>query len=336
MNTITRLLLPSVLLALTAAQVPPAWGAYQVGEKKYKVSTLDKSDQNMFVYYPANASATEKFPLISYAHGMLSGAFGPIEYLGVLYRTLFPQLASYGFIVAAPAGCNMGCNDRVNAPYTDCAGLPPVSPDGWASYYGEQLKTVDWAQNQSKKLDPIFTAVDWSAGVGISGHSMGGQATTLSAHTECAKRWGIKAAVLHHSANGDTSIGNLGVNVSVPLAAFGSSGDPSCTKETRDIWENAPVHPKVFRDEVGYEHEEPMCGPGCAPPACTYSTGSIPCPFKHNPYTGFFTAAWFKVYLNGDTGFWHDLVYNKANPHSLCNYANMTECILDEGSNMLV
>ena len=45
---------------------------------------------------------------------------------------------------------------------------------------------------------------------------------------------------------------------------------------------------------------------------------------------GFFTAAWFKVYLGGDTGAWHDLIYNRSNPASLCNYAQMTECLLDE------
>eukprot|EP00666_Eupelagonemidae_sp_cell4sb_P005296 gene5296-23071_t len=161
----------------------------------------------MYVFYPSNASAGEKFPLISYAHGMLAG------YLGVLYRTLFPQLASYGFVVAAPAGCNSACTDQVNAPYTDCAGLPPVSPARWPSYYGEQLEAAR--------------------------HTPGHQGT----FTERATRWGIKAAVLHHAADGDTSL------------------EENLPSETRDIYENSPVHPKVFREEVGWAHEEPMCGP---------------------------------------------------------------------------
>jgi hypothetical protein len=49
-----------------------------------------------------------------------------------------------------------------------------------------------------------------------------------------------------------------------------------------------------------------------------------------------FTAAWFNVYLDKQLepefpkSYWHDLIYNKSNPSSLCEYANMTECVLQE------
>jgi hypothetical protein len=89
--------------------------------------------------------------------------------------------------------CNNACKDPVGAPYTDCAGLPAVKPSGWASYYGEQLKTIEFARNNSQ-TDSVLGLVDWDAGVGIAGHSMGGQATTLSSHKACTAKWGIKAA----------------------------------------------------------------------------------------------------------------------------------------------
>eukprot|EP00663_Eupelagonemidae_sp_cell21sb_P012643 gene12643-biopygen6983 len=86
------------------------------------------------------------------------------------------------------------------------------------------------------------------------------------------------------------------------------------------------AHPKVYRNQIGFEHEEPMCGPGDGSPQV------YPCPFKYNPYIAFYTAAWFKVYLHGgrDVSAWHDLIYNENNPASLCKYADMKECILAE------
>jgi len=295
-----------------AVALPGPVGPYETSYKQYKVTQLDSAGnhQKMDVYYPSNAAPGEKFPLISYSHGMLSGAFGPIAYQTVLYGKLFPQLASHGFILAAPENCNAdGCGDKVNSPYTDCAGLPPVAPDGWASYYGEQLKTIEWARNQSKLDDDIFSMLDVEAGAAIAGHSMGGQATTLSAHTACTEKYNIKVAALHHSANGDTPLGNLGVNVSVPIAGFGSTGDAGCTQETRDIWANSPVHPKIFRNEKGFSHLEPMS-------------------LNYNPPIATMTAAWFKVHLNGDDGEYHDLIYGNSQ-EAFCNYAEMEECIVE-------
>jgi hypothetical protein len=224
------------------------------------------------------------------------------------YAVIFGQMSSWGFVVAATMSCNSGCRDKVNSPYTDCAGLPAVEPAGWPSYYGEQLKTIDYAKQHPAAEG--FSLVDWAAGVGIAGHSMGGQATSLSSHPACTAKWGIKAAVLHHSANGDVKgLGNIGVNVSVPLGAFTSSGD-GIWKETRDIYENSPVKPKVYRDQTGFSHLEPVL----APPV-------------ENPMLATFTAAWFKVYLGGDPhGRFHSMIYNASNPSSLCNYADMTEC----------
>lgn len=291
---------------LVAAAASPAPGLYATSSKVYTVSTLDASSQKLHVYWPSNAAAGESFPLVSYLHGLAGGGVDIIA-----YGKLFGDIASYGFVVAAPAGCGEGCKDKVNAPYTDCAGLPDVAPNGWSSFYGEQLKTIEWAQNQSKS-DAVFGAVDWQAGVGIAGHSMGGQATTIASAAACAKKWNIKAAALHHPANGATPAGNVGVGASVPLAAFTSDGD-SIWPETHDIYYNATVVPRVYRDQVGFSHLEPLNVLG-----------------SYNPWLATLTAAWFKVYLNGDKGQWHSMIYDKTSATSLCNYAKMAECVTVE------
>jgi len=195
-----------------------------------------------------------------------------------------------------------------------------VSPNGWASYYGEQLKSIEWARNQTTLGDSIFAKLDVDAGVAIAGHSMGGQATTLSSHFACTEKYNIKVAALHHSANGQTPIGNLGVNVSVPIAGFGSTGDAGCTQETKEIFESSPTFPKLFRNEHGWSHLEPL---------------SVPIIAKYNPPIGLMTAAWFKIHLNGDTGVYHDLIYGDASD-SLCKYAEMAECHVDDAASLVV
>jgi len=312
----------SVLVAASAFG-PDGHGPFASKSKSYKVPALDSAGnhQKMDVFYPSNATSGEKFPLIAYSHGMLGGAMGPIAYQSIAYGALFSQLASHGYIVVAPETCNTnGCGDKVNAPYTDCAGLPPVAPAGWASYYGEQLKSIEWARNQSVLGDGIFAMLDVDAGVAIAGHSMGGQATTLSSHFACAEKYNIKVAALHHSANGATAIGNVGVNVSVPLAGFGSTGDAGCTAETKAILDASTKYPKLFRDEVGWSHLEPL---------------SVPIIAKYNPPLGLMTAAWFKIHLSGDKGVYHDLIYGSA-PDSLCKYAKMQECHVDDAPGAVV
>jgi len=256
-----------------------------------------------------------KFPLVSYAHGALGGG---LDMLGYTY--LFNQMASYGYIIAAPGSCNTGCRNTAATPYTDCAGLVQISSAGWNTWYGEQLKTIDWAKNQSKTDEPVFANVDWTTGVGVAGHSMGGQATTTSAHKDCAAKWDIKAAVLHHSAPcGVKGLGNAGINITtVPLAAYTSSGDTCCEQSTKDIYEASPVRPKVYRDISGSSHLEPVL----APPI-------------ENPYLATFTAAWFDIYLKGDKGQAHDLIYCSSDA-SLCKYQKMKECETKEKEGIVV
>ena len=66
--------------------------------------------------------------------------------------------------------------------------------------------------------------------------------------------------------------------------------------------------PVALRDLTGSSHLEPVLVP----------------PIE-NPFLATFTAAWFQVFLNGDTGAYHDLIFG-AGPDSLCRHANMTRC----------
>jgi dienelactone hydrolase len=190
-----------------------------------------------------------------------------------------------------------------------------VQPDGlsWPAWYGEGLKTIDWARNMTRRGDdPVFALINWAAGVGLAGHSMGGQAVTLAANDACTRLWDIRAVAVHHPASGVLPDGNMGVNVSVPIAGFTSSGDTVCPDTwTEDIVRAALTRglPVALRDLTGWSHLEPVLSP----------------PIE-NPLLATFTAAWFKIYLERDSGFYRDLIFSSTSPDSLCQYADMTRC----------
>jgi hypothetical protein len=135
---------------------------------------------------------------------------------------------------------------------------------GWDNYYLEQLKMFTWAKNQTEaKVDPkIFSIIDWKAGTGIVGHSMGGQATVRSAAKTYESRsclvlplcnavypsvrtaptlflcryvdaHNIKAAVLHHP-----EVDRGGSKMVVPTMAMTGTSDGICPpKESHTIWD---------------------------------------------------------------------------------------------------
>jgi dienelactone hydrolase len=316
------LLIAACLRAAVAA--PPKLGPWPVANADFKVPALDATDPSVWIVYAVcNTTDCPKFPLISYAHG---AAGGDIDLLG--YANHFEQLASYGFVVAAPDSCDVGCIDKSGgAPWTDCAA--GIALDGaWSAWYGEQLKTIDWVRNQSltnASAPDFFRTIDWAAGVGIAGHSMGGQATSVSASAACAERWGIRAAALVHPAIGDLPSGkNTGSGMSVPTAAFTSSGDnlcpPSTTATTMQAFNESAAGqklPSLFRNLQGWSHLEPVLGE-----------------VFENPLLATFIAAWMKVFLGqaapGDT--YYDLIFS-GNADSICNSQPMVGCyVLPEGA----
>ena len=117
--------LPSAALAtptLTITAAPGA-GPYPVNSISLNVTALDQTDPTLWVV-SLQGKAGEKFPLLAYSHGFLGGGTDLLA-----YGELFAQMASWGFIVAAPASCNMGCTDASKgAHWTACAGVLDVKP----------------------------------------------------------------------------------------------------------------------------------------------------------------------------------------------------------------
>ena len=148
----------------------------------------------------------------------------------------------------------------------------------------QAFKVIEWARNNSASPDPLFARIDYAAGAGVVGHSLGGQAAAMAATRGCPARWGIKTAVLHHPANGALPFGNIGANMTVPVAAFTSSGDAAAPESQAYMAAfNATGLPRALRYEVGWSHLEPVLWPPC-----------------ENPLLATFTAAWLKVFLGGD------------------------------------
>jgi len=54
-------------------------------------------------------------------------------------------------------------------------------------------------------------------------------------------------------------------------------------------------------------------------------------PFEYNPAISWQTAAFMKVWLAGDRGYFHNIVYGTGS-ESVCGYAAMAECKHDMGN----
>jgi len=284
---------------------PPTVGPFAVASTRYDVPAMDQTNQAVWVIHPVSSDPNARFPLISYLHG---AAGGNQDLYG--YKDFFEQTASYGFIIVATFSCTSGCRDASLGARWSCMGVPQLEAKTWSLYYGEAIKMIDWAHNMTEAGDPLFTPIDWEAGVGVAGHSMGGQSTTVVAGLGCTKQWNIKAAALHHPYEGANPAGKIGTNISIPTIGFTSSGDSTCGRDCVSIMKDDTVRPSALRNVEGWSHLEPVLRP--------YPDGS------ENPYLATFTAAWFKVFLNGDAGEYYNYIFSD-NTNSLCNHAPMVE-----------
>lgn len=106
---------------------------------------------------PAALSAARRFPLVVYAHGFDNR--GEID-----YTRLGQDLASWGFVVAFPKSCHLGCK-------ADCRTLP-FDPPCFGDYYKQQLRAIEWSRSPHIRA---ALPVDERLLVGVAGHSMGGQ-----------------------------------------------------------------------------------------------------------------------------------------------------------------
>mmetsp|Transcript_41214 Transcript_41214/g.53157 ORF Transcript_41214/g.53157 Transcript_41214/m.53157 type:complete len:306 (+) Transcript_41214:13-930(+) len=243
-------------------------GPYDVSLKSYNVTDeRTKFQSKISVWYPTNAVNSSLF--ISYAHGMSGGGSELIP----AYEDLLHSMASFGYVIAATHACNVGCYDDDGI--STCVSLED-DPPCYGEYYKEQLSTIRWAQSNN---DMIFANVNWDAGVGIAGHSMGGQATLFSSSYSAAD-YNIKAAVMHHPYTHSFP------SPQVPYIVFTGTADTTAPATTmaQPIFEvQDGSSSRGIVNKIGADHHEPDCldlDPQGVKTLASYS------------------AAWFKVYLD--------------------------------------
>ena len=104
-------------------------------------------------------------------------------------------------------------------------------PPCFGNYYKKQLAVIDWAKacTGGSTCSEPFANVDWSAGVGIAGHSMGGQATLFSSAPEYTAQYDIRTAVMHHAFS------HTFPAPSVPFLDFTSELDTTAPADTMGL-----------------------------------------------------------------------------------------------------
>jgi hypothetical protein len=192
------------------------------------------------------------------------------------YNELLSAMASFGFIIGATHQCDIGCFD-------DCVSLAR-DPPCFGNYYKKQLAVFDWAKACTDSADTCaeaFTQVDWSHGVGIAGHSMGGQATLFSSTKGNASAYDIRAAVMHHAYTHSFP------SPSIPFLDFTGEEDTLAPAKTMGV----PIYqaadgtglPRGLVDKTLAGHHEPDI--------TSQDRNAI-------ELLAQFSAAWFKLYLD--------------------------------------
>merc|ERR1712070_1066212 len=155
------------------------------------------------------------------------------------------------------------------------------------------------------------------AGVGVAGHSMGGQATVYSS-SAAGVGYDIKAAVMHHAYTHSFPAPE------VPFLAFTGTKDRTAPPSmTHGFYEAEGANPaRGLVNKVGANHHEPDI-------------------LSYNPMLAPLTAAWFKIFLDetpqqGGIDF-HDLIFGTGSS-SLCHGGDgdMSECEVHDGSAVIV
>ena len=192
------------------------------------------------------------------------------------YNQLLKSMASFGYVIGATHQCSVGCFD-------DCRSLRH-DPPCFGNYYKKQLNVFDWAKSFDEgdgSEDDWTTHVDWASGVGIAGHSMGGQATLFSSSEGNATAYDIRAAVMHHAYSHDFPA------PTVPYLDFTGEKDTTAPADTMGV----PIYeagedsnlPRGLVDKTNAGHHEPDI-------TCIDINGI--------QLLAQYSAAWFKLYLD--------------------------------------
>ena len=221
-------------LSLCQPQAPPLAGPFSTSHTTIAVPGGPLLEDAIDVYWPTNA--TQPLRLIAFAHGAGGGLFiQPIVYTSILH-----SLAAWGFVVAAPRACLFGdCLDQ---------------------YYKQQLNIITHARaaatDASKAGHPQFSLVDFTHGVAISGHSMGGQSTLKASTAANAASHGIAAAAMLHAYT------HLDGPPVVPFLAFTGTTDTTAAMSMTERFYNAAGAanaslPRGLIEKIGAAHQEP-------------------------------------------------------------------------------
>ena len=266
------------------------------------VATLDSSDQRVNLHYPVTTNNTpindnHSFPLIAYAHGLDNAATD--------YTKLFESLVSFGFIVAAHWSCLEGCSDdKTSLPY---------DPPGFGHYYQQQLLVVDWMRNQTS----LPCSINFTVGVAIAGHSMGGQSTLFSSSLNNASQHGIVVAAMHHAFTHEYPA------PSIPFLAFTGSEDVIAWSTMTEKFYNAAAEghnqTRGYINKADADHFEP-------------EDPFFPFYYSYNPMVGPYTAAFFKLIMEKkkiEFGInYEEMIYGNSTTISICHGGDgkMTKC----------
>ena len=246
------------------ADAPVLQGPYSVEHQVIHVPGLQISSHKVDCYFASNSTAPQRF--IAFGHGASGGQF--IQ--PFVYKSILTALASWGFVVGAPRACLEG-------------GL------AGCKYYKQQLTLIDWARKAGAEGHSIMKLVNFTGGVGIGGHSMGGGSTlTDSTAAFGGAAHGIAAAVMLHAfVTGATPGGSE--PPSVPFLAFTGTRDTTAppAMTTKFYGAAAAGTPRGLVNKVGATHQEPT----------DYKDHKEP----YNPRLAQYMAAWYKLYVDGWT-----------------------------------
>lgn len=221
--------------SVSPVNVSTALGPYSV-----KVGKIDHipglkfgAPHTGFIFYPEAKNTTEKFPLLSFAHGVFVGSIFPPS--TTCYATSLEIVASYGFIVVGPNSC----------PAVNCL----------TEFAADQLATIK-ACKENPSLHPALASANFDI-VGVFGHSMGGMATLgsaggLAGHNPA--EYNIKAAVSQHPCWDMTQLPG---GVSIPIMFTAGSADIVCEDGCAEIDYAEVKTPKVLFNIEGAGHMEP-------------------------------------------------------------------------------
>ncbi|GMH54560.1 hypothetical protein TrST_g12184 [Triparma strigata] len=296
----------------------PEWahGPYKTTEMLVHVGGMYKEsgDQDAWTFYPDHNGT---FPALAFSHGDGGGGF----LLHWAFSGILRMVASHGFVVLAHKSCFW--------PW-DCGTL---SHDGGPNYqWRDQARTLVWAASPPSDSDNdspesrVLSRINRELPMGVFGQSTGG-------------RTSIQAAAA--ASEGPSGLDYTYINGSCIAAAVALHPDP-CIGPHKD-WrhgtcDRAPAITKtplaVFTSELDTTEPAGSAKMNYDAASSTNKIFASMAGVSHIKGTGpiwaLYTAAWFHIYLNGESqgDYYFDLIYGNST-RSICS-ENKNEMQMDE------